>query len=83
MPQLNSPEDASRHRQVFDDCNRDGTPYTITSLALALDMTRQSLLEYEGPDLCLEVIQQAIARVKRYTRDRLSRDSQHPRISSC
>lgn len=32
----------------FDNCDNLEKPYTITGLALALDMTRQMLLEYEG-----------------------------------
>ena len=32
----------------FKECDKKKQPYTITGLALALDTTRETLLEYEG-----------------------------------
>ena len=34
--------------KFFDDCDESGDPYTITGLALALDTTRETLLDYQN-----------------------------------
>lgn len=32
--------------EYFDKCDKDGKPYTVTGLAIELDMSRKMLLEY-------------------------------------
>lgn len=48
---LKFPDAEELHKQIdlyFDSCDKSHEPYTITGLALYLDTTRQTLLEYEG-----------------------------------
>ena len=44
-----TPEDLRRNIDIyFEDCEKRGRPLTITGLTLALETSRQTLLEYEG-----------------------------------
>lgn len=48
-PKFESVEDLeAKIDAYFEDCEKNDKPLTITGLALALDTSRQTLLEYEG-----------------------------------
>ena len=45
---FNSPEEMKiKINEYFDECEKEKQPLTITGLALALDTTRRTLLDYE------------------------------------
>ncbi len=48
----------------FKDCDKKGRPYTVTGLALALDTTRETLLDYEKNNPKLAEFSDAIKRAK-------------------
>ena len=50
---------------------RQVRPYTITGLAIALDTTRQTLLNYEERDEFLDTIKKAKSRCEQYAEERL------------
>ena len=51
--------------------NTEYTRPTVTGLALALDLTRQSLIDYEGREEFLDTIKKAKARVEEFVEQRL------------
>ena len=55
----------------FADCVRDEIPFTITGLALALDTTRKTLIEYEDRPEFVNAIKKAKTRVENYAEIRL------------
>jgi DNA-binding XRE family transcriptional regulator len=55
----------------FADCVAKDEPYTITGLALALDTTRQTLINYEEKDEYLDTIKKAKTMVEQYAEKRL------------
>jgi len=55
----------------FEKCREDDEPVTITGLALALNMTRESLLRYDKDDVCFEMIKEARLRVQNAYEKRL------------
>ncbi len=55
----------------FAKCDQDDEPYTITGLALALDTTRQTLINYEEKDEYLDTIKKAKTMVEQYAEKRL------------
>ncbi len=48
----------------FDDCKENESPVTVSGLALALDLSRQGLLNYEGRDEFVDTIKRAKQRVE-------------------
>lgn len=51
----------------FEECDEKGDPYTITGLALALDTTRRTLLDYETyADEFAHTIKKAKLRIENY-----------------
>lgn len=50
----------------FEQCNRDKRPYTITGLALALDLSRQGLIEYGQKQAFSAIVKRAKQRVEQY-----------------
>lgn len=50
----------------FNQCDETKEPYTITGLALALDTTRETLLDYEGKDVYSDTIKKAKQRCHNY-----------------
>jgi hypothetical protein len=50
----------------FEQCDDDEKPYTITGLALALDTSRETLLDYEKKDGFSDTIKTAKLRVQHY-----------------
>lgn len=55
----------------FAQCLVDDEPLTITGLALALDTTRKTLIEYEGREEFVNTIKKAKTRVENYAEKRL------------
>ena len=55
----------------FEKCREDDEPVTITGLALALNMSRESLLRYDKDNACFEVIRKARLRVQNAYEKRL------------
>lgn len=56
----------SKIQAYFDSCDKDGTPYTFTGLSLALDTTRETLLDYEEKDQYSDSIKKAKLRCENY-----------------
>lgn len=50
----------------FDTCNQLGEPYTITGLALALDTSRETLVNYEKKDTYFDTIKRAKLKCQNY-----------------
>jgi len=59
----------------FKDCDEKEKPYTITGLGLALDMSRQDLINYSNKEEFFDTIKKAKARVENYLEERLINDS--------
>lgn len=57
--------------EYFSNCDSTGRPYTITGLALALDMTRQGLINYEEREEFLDTIKKAKLKVEGYAEEQL------------
>lgn len=55
----------------FDRCDVDDEPYTVTGLALALNLSRQGLLEYSGKPLFSDTIKRAKLKIENYAERRL------------
>lgn len=55
----------------FKMCDEKGKPYTITGLALALDLDRKALLEYSGKEEFSNTVKKAKARVEAYAEEYL------------
>lgn len=51
----------------FLGCDETGEPYTITGLALALDTSRETLLDYEVKDQFSDTIKKAKLKCQNYT----------------
>ena len=52
--------------KYFVECDEKQYPYTITGLALALDMTRQQLISYAEKDEFMDTIKKAKLKVEEY-----------------
>ena len=50
----------------FELCNKKRMPYTVSGLAIALDMTRETLLRYEENNEFSDTIKRAKQRVEGY-----------------
>lgn len=59
----------------FKECQLNNKPYTITGLGLALDMSRQDLINYSKKDEFFDTIKRAKMRVENYLEERLINDS--------
>ncbi len=55
----------------FKECDEKQKPYTITGLALALDMTRLGLINYENKDEFMNTIKKAKLKVEGYAEEQL------------
>jgi len=55
----------------FANCDKKKKPYTITGLALALDTTRETLLDYEERDEFSDTIKRAKLRCQAYAEEQL------------
>lgn len=61
--------------KYFADCDNNKKPYTITGLGLALDMSRQDLINYSNKEEFFDTIKKAKARVENYLEERLINDN--------
>lgn len=61
--------------EYFDDCKSKNRPYTITGLGLALDMSRQDLINYSKKEKFFDTIKKAKMRVENYLEERLINDT--------
>lgn len=59
----------------FKQCDLNNEPYTVTGLALSLDMSRQDLINYSKKDEFVDTIKKAKMRVENYLEKRLINDS--------
>lgn len=59
----------------FKQCDLNNEPYTVTGLALSLDMSRQDLINYSKKDEFVDTIKKAKMRVENYLEKRLIKDS--------
>lgn len=57
--------------QYFMMCDEKDKPYTITGLALALDTTRRTLLDYEEKDEFSHTVKKAKLRCENYAEENL------------
>lgn len=57
--------------EYFKECDEKDRPYTTTGLALALDMTRQMLIEYQGREEFQDTIKKAKLKVESYAEQQL------------
>ena len=60
--------------KYFEDCKLNNKPYTITGLGLALDMSRQDLINYSKKEKFFDTIKRAKMRVENYLEERLIND---------
>lgn len=52
--------------KYFEECDRKEEPYTMTGLALALDTSRETLLDYDARDRFSDSIKKARRRCENY-----------------
>lgn len=50
----------------FEECDAEGTPYTISGLACALDTTRRTLLDYEDKEKYAHTIKRAKSKIEAF-----------------
>lgn len=55
----------------FEDCESNGRPLTISGLAIALDTTRQTLIDYETREEFSDTIKKAKLRIENWTEEQL------------
>lgn len=57
--------------KYFAKQDAEGLPYTVSGLALALGMTRETLLRYEENDIFSDTIKRAKQKIEEYVETRL------------
>lgn len=57
--------------KYFIECDRDGKPYTVTGLALALDLDRKTLINYGEREEFFHTIKKAKAKVENWLEENL------------
>ena len=57
--------------KYFAEQDKKGMPYTVSGLALALGMTRETLLRYEENDIFSDTIKRAKQKIEEYVETRL------------
>lgn len=62
--------------KYFKECDKKKKPYTITGLALALDTTRDVIIDYEKKDEYSNTIKKAKQKCEQYSEEQLYRTSQ-------
>lgn len=60
----------------FAACKKEKRPYTITGLALALDTSRRTLLNYQDNDKYFHTIKKAKLKIQSWTEEQLYRTTQ-------
>lgn len=61
--------------EYFNKCDKDNEPYTITGLGMALDMSRQDLINYSKKEKFFDTIKKAKMKVENYLEKRLINDN--------
>ena len=61
--------------EYFKKCDKDNEPYTVTGLCLALDICRDTLLEYSKDKRFSDTIKKAKLKVENYLEKHLITDS--------
>ena len=61
--------------KYFEECNKNNEPYTVTGLCLALDICRDTLLEYSKDKRFSDTIKKAKLKVENYLERHLITDS--------
>lgn len=61
--------------KYFEQCDKDNDPYTITGIAIALDIDRKTLLNYSDKEEFFPTIKKAKLRVENYLEKRLVKNS--------
>nr|DAZ62845.1 MAG TPA: DNA packaging protein gp3 [Caudoviricetes sp.] len=75
-PKYNNAEEMQlKIDKYFLDCDNNNEPYTVTGLALALDMSRQDLINYSNKEEFFDTIKKAKLKVENYLEKRLIKDS--------
>ena len=75
-PKYNAKEEMQmKINKYFAECDEKNRPYTVTGLALALDLDRKSLLNYQEKDEFFHTIKKAKQKVENYLEERLIGDS--------
>lgn len=59
--------------KYFADCDEQNKPYTMSGLALALDLDRTTLVRYGDKDLFADLVKKAKARVEKMLEENLYR----------
>lgn len=57
--------------RYFMECDRDKKPYTVTGLAMAMDMTRQELINYGNREEFIDTVKKAKLKVERWLEENL------------
>lgn len=71
-PKYSNPEEMQALIDAyFAECDEKEKPYTITGLALALNMTRQGLIDYQNKDAFADTVKRAKLYVEADTEARL------------
>ena len=61
--------------EYFNECDRNNEPYTVTGLAMALDVDRKTLINYSEKDEFFHTIKKAKVKLENYLEKRLINDS--------
>lgn len=61
--------------KYFCDCDKNDEPYTVTGLALALNISRQDLINYSNKEEFFDTIKKAKLKVENYLEKRLIKDN--------
>ena len=71
-PKWNTPEELQADiDKYFEDCKESKEPLTITGLALALDTTRETLMDYQNNDVFSYTVKKAKLRIENAYEKRL------------
>jgi len=63
-------------QEYFDKCDKDKRPYTMSGLALALDTSRQTLIDYSERDQFVDSIKKAKGKCEAFAEEGLFRNTQ-------
>lgn len=73
---FNSPEDLQdKVDAYFEECDMNGKPYTMSGLALALDIDRKTLVNYSKDEKFFPTIKKARQKVETYLEESLQTGS--------
>lgn len=61
--------------KYFNECDEKGKPYTVTGLGLALNMSRQDLINYSKDEEFFDTIKKAKLKIENYLEEHLLTDT--------